>query len=107
MAKTNVRERRLTEAEEEGVQWWDGLTKEQRRDEINRGFELRWNENHCCPHFVIVDCAAGSPHKHVGCQLCIDRGEGPVIDNAAAALECLGYHGDDCPMRFDKVESRG
>lgn len=103
MAETNVKRWRMTEAKEEKAQSCDGLTKEQ-RDEINRRFKLRWDENHCCPHFVVVDCVAGSPHKHVGCQFCIDRGEGPGIDNAHAALVCLGSHRDDCPMRFDRVE---
>jgi len=77
------------------------LTKERRRDLLNRWFKLRFDENQCCPHFVIVDCVEGSPHKHVGCQFSLDRGEGPGIDNAYAAMECLGFHCKDCPMRLE------
>ncbi len=85
-------------AEEE----WDRLTEEQQHDELNRIFKLRWGINSCCPHFVVVDCAT-CEQKHIACQLSIDNGEGFGLENADAALECLGPHFSDCPRRLSMI----
>ncbi|MFC1958421.1 hypothetical protein ACFLV6_00645 [Chloroflexota bacterium] len=97
------KKRELTKQELEKK--WHSWTK-QEKDAMLRIIKVLWDENHCCPHFAVVeDCQR--EERHGACQLCFDNREVVAVDNAMAALWCLGVLHGNCPNKKHFIDTLG